>query len=72
MIDFCAGEPVTELEFMKELRADAIKDLDRVKVLARILPFTYLEWLDQRAATLTDLIRQYDTAVGAISKPSQG
>jgi hypothetical protein len=49
---------------MQRLRADAARDLQLVKVLAGILPFTCLEWLDQRAATLTETIRQFDEALG--------
>jgi hypothetical protein len=54
---------MTEVELMQRLRADAVLDLERVKVLAGILPFTYLERLDQRAAALSGMIRQYDDAL---------
>jgi|KBSMisStandDraft_5_1062788.scaffolds.fasta_scaffold2318948_2 hypothetical protein len=53
---------MTEIELLQRLRADAVRELDRVKMLAGILPFTYLEWLDQRAAKLNDTIRQFDQA----------
>jgi hypothetical protein len=59
---------VTEAELMQHLRADALRDLERVKVLVRILPFEFLEWLDQRAATLNNLIRQFDEVLA--HKPS--
>ena len=54
---------MTEVDLMRRLRADALKDLERVRVLGGVLPFTYLEWLDKRAATLGDMIRQYDEAL---------
>jgi len=47
---------MTETELMRRLRADAVQELERVKVL------------DQRAATLNDMIRQYDEALA--HKPS--
>lgn len=53
------------MELMTRLRADAVRDLERVKVLAGILPFNCLEWLDQRAATLNETIRQFDEALAA-------
>lgn len=60
---------MTEIEFMRRLRTDAARELERVKMLAGILPFTYLEWLDERAAALADTIRQYDEALAAKRAP---
>ena len=61
---------MTEVELMRRLRADAISELGRVKVLAGLLPFTCLEWLDQRAAKLNETIRQYDDYLGRV--PDEG
>ncbi len=60
---------MTEIELMQRLKADAVRELERVRVLAGILPFNYLEWLDQRAARLGETIRQYDEA---LSRSSHG
>jgi hypothetical protein len=56
---------VTDVEFMKRLRSDATQELEWVRVLARILQLTYLEWSDERAAVLEDMIREYDSMLAA-------
>ena len=58
---------MTELEFTQKLRADAALELARVKVLAAILPFVFLSWLDSRASKLESVIRQFDDHIAKLT-----
>lgn len=53
-------EPLTDEAFHRRLRADAASELARVKTLVLLAPPQLLEGLDQRAAGLERLIREYD------------
>jgi hypothetical protein len=51
---------MTVEEFTRRLRADAVSQLAWVTTLARMLPPVFLAYLDERAARLESMIRQYD------------
>jgi len=54
---------------IEQRRLEAVRDLERVLVLVRILPLTCLEWLDPRAASLEAIIRQCDEALSRLERP---
>ena len=61
---------MNEKESIEQRRLEAIRDLERVMVLVRILPLTCLEWLDPRAASLEATIRQCDEALARLEGPT--
>ena len=51
---------MTEIEFMRRLRADAAKQLEIVETVTRLLPDDILDQTIERRVALRKLIREYD------------
>lgn len=55
---------MTNAEFMRKLRADAVRELEMVETVTRLLPDDILHRTLERRVALWSMIKEYDAALG--------